>query len=88
MSSCSFGTSASLARLPKRDVVLRSRVKLGGIVIVRAGAGELGVGGDTITYMRSLDVRMEQRHSGHTEHANNDSEIVSETGNLAKANMG
>ena len=45
MSSCSFGTFASLARLPINDVVVRSRTKLGDMLSVRTGKS--GAGGVT-----------------------------------------
>ena len=48
MSSCSFGTSASFARLPMSDVVLRSRTSSvwgEGSVIVRVGCSTWGCGG-------------------------------------------
>jgi hypothetical protein len=47
MSSWSFGTLASLARLPINDVVVRSRTKFGDMLSVRTGGWELGVGGIT-----------------------------------------
>jgi hypothetical protein len=37
--------SASLARLPIREVVLRSSVNSGGMAMVKTGAGEAGEGG-------------------------------------------
>lgn len=47
MSSCNFGTFASLARLPINDVVVRSRTKLGDMLSVRTGGFEPGAGGVT-----------------------------------------
>ena len=50
MSSCSFGTSASLARLPKREVVLRFRVKpFGGMLICSVGSLAAAEGGVNTT---------------------------------------
>jgi hypothetical protein len=43
--SCSFGRLASLARLPIRDVEMRSSVKSGDMLIASTGAGEAGKGG-------------------------------------------
>jgi len=45
MSSCNFGTLASFARLPMSDVVVRSSVKSGGMLMVSMGVVEPGVGG-------------------------------------------
>jgi len=45
MSSCSFGTLASFARLPMSEVVVRSRIKFGGILITSTGTEEAGDGG-------------------------------------------
>jgi hypothetical protein len=48
-SSCSFGTSASFARLPSSDVVFSSSVKVGGMCSARLGAGVPAAGGVTTT---------------------------------------
>lgn len=48
ISSCSFGTLASLARLPINDVVVRSSVKLGEMLKVNTGVRESGGGGDMV----------------------------------------
>lgn len=52
MSSCNFGTLASFARLPIKEVVVRSRVKTGGILIVIVGATEVVSGGVTTIWAR------------------------------------
>jgi hypothetical protein len=50
ISSCSLGTSASFARLPKRDVDFKSNVKSGSMVTVNAGTGDESGGGMITTY--------------------------------------
>jgi len=45
ISSCNFGTLASFARLPMREVVVRSSSKLGEMRIVNEGVGEVEQGG-------------------------------------------
>jgi len=57
MSSCNFGTLASFARLPMSDVVVRSRVKSGGMLMVNTGTAEVGVGG--IITMEDLNCESE-----------------------------
>lgn len=49
INSWSFGTSASFARLPNSELVKRSRVKVGGILMVSTGAGESADGGVIVT---------------------------------------
>lgn len=55
MSSCNFGTLASFARLPMSDVVVRSRVKSGGMLMVNTGTAEVGVGGIITICKKSLE---------------------------------
>ena len=60
MSSCSFGTSASFARLPISDVVLRSRTSSvwgEGRVTVKVGWGACGWGGVSRTLRHNLNVQ-------------------------------
>ena len=61
ISSCSFGTLASFARLPIKEVVMSSRVKSGDMLTVSTGVGEVGNGGvivicdDSVVRNRSLE---------------------------------
>jgi len=48
ISSCSFGTLASLARLPISEVVVRSRTKFGEIVNESTGVADVVDGGRTL----------------------------------------
>ena len=89
MSSCNFGTLASFARLPIRDVVVRSSVKSGGMLMVRTGTTEVGVGGViTICNKKSLKFPSCDFLRCLTEDLNCESEMVNETGRRAKDDMG
>jgi hypothetical protein len=88
MSSWSLGTLANFARLPIRDVVVRSRMKLGETEKVKTG-GDEGVGGVcSMTWWMIGNEMNDSQKKVPTVDLNWDNDIVREMGNLAKDGIG
>lgn len=91
MSSCNFGTSASFARLPIRDLVCRLSVKSvsgEGRATVSVGCGERGCGGVKRICGEQLVRGGHRRGCIYTVEEKSESEIVSDTGSRANDENG
>ena len=91
MSSWSFGTSASFARLPNSEVVFKFNVNSvsgDGRVIVTVGCGECGCGGVRSTFISHQLTAYVTLLNQRTVPENTDRDIVNETGNRANDSNG
>lgn len=80
-----------MARLPRSDVVVRSRMKFGASVNVITGLEDVIEGGRTLIYRPGVNDNAKKqghRQNGRTSDLNCESEMVSDIGSLANEEVG